>query len=689
MTNLTVRKKLILLNVLVILLILLIAIAGSVGLRKIRGESLIASLLVQESVATQAMSRGLGEFVITQGAPASAKIVRENIKKFDDAHTLLASEFSDRLPHELSEKLNANWKFIKGNIESFLTIHRDKIGDEEMIRYGKISTDTNRISTEVESIAQGFRERADRDTRNIYIGLTSGVIGLMVIVSVFLILIYRSIAIPIAGLTDLAKKTASGDLTTKIEIKTTDEIGGLGSAINKMTSSLKDIISKIGKISNTVSTVTKNIASASNGVFKGATVQHENIEKIAGYMEEMDHSISTVAKGAENLSTSTVQTSAAMTQMSTSIDRIADSANVFSVSASDAASSIEEMVASIKEIAGSLELLSSSSVETASSLSEINAAVIEVGKSAVESVALAEKVTSEASEKGMHAVSAAINGMDEIKNSVSAISEAINRLGKRSEEIGQIIHVIADVADRTSLLALNTSILAAQAGEHGKSFAVVAVEIKGLAGKTSLSTNEIAKLIKSVQSETRSSIEMAERGLESVDKGVKLVKEVSVALKSILESSNISTEKAKHIQKATTEESHVIKQITDAVTNMTEQIELISRATTEQSKGSKVVIAAIERISELAQHVKNATSEQSAGSRQITEVIGNVSHQAEQIASSTASQKEKSREMVHSIDSIKRIAADTVNITNDMNFAVKSMEDEAKTLLTELQRFKV
>jgi len=289
----------------------------------------------------------------------------------------------------------------------------------------------------------------------------------------------------------------------------------------------------------------------------------------------------------------------------------------------------------------------------------------------------------------MHAASAAIKGMEEIKDSVGAISEAINRLGKRSEEIGQIIRVIAEVADQTNLLALNTAILAAQAGEHGKAFAVVAGEIRGLAGKTSLSTNEIAKLIKSVQSETRSSIEMAERGMESVGIGVKLVKEVNVALKSILESSHTSTEKAKHIQKATTEESQVITQITDAVTNMTEQIELISRATMEQSKGSKVVIAAIERIRELAQHVKNATSEQSTGSRQISEVIGNVSHQAEQIASSTARQKEKSREMVLSMDSIKRIAADTVNITNEMNFAVKSMEDEAKTLLHELQRFKV
>ncbi|KAF0143570.1 MAG: methyl-accepting protein RppA [Nitrospirae bacterium] len=521
--------------------------------------------------------------------------------------------------------------------------------------------------------------------------LALGVSALSFLLS--LVLVYfsvsRFITKPIMNMEKAAGQIASGNLTIDIETKGEDEIASLGRAINRMASNLKDMLMRIRSVTDSVSDGTVNIASASDKVLKGANLQHNTIEKTAGFIEEIDNSISSVAMSAESLSVSSEETSSAIIEMATSIEKVAESANVFSVSASDAASSIEEMAATIKEIAESLELLSASSEETASSLTEINSAVKEVENNAVESVALAEKVTVEASEKGMNAANAAIKGMDDIKQSVGALAEVINRLGKRSEEIGQILNVIAEVADQTNLLALNAAILAAQAGEHGKSFAVVADEIKSLAGKTSLSTKEIASLVDSVQSETRASVEMAEKGIGSVEKGVKLVREVNVALKSILDSSHLSTEKAKIIQRATTEEAYVIKQITEAITSISEQVDHISKATKEQNKGSKLIIEAIERIKELSHHVRNATGEQSSGSKQISETIGNVSHQAEQIAGATANQRERSREIVTSIESIKKIAGESVSLVNTMNTAIKSMEEEAKTLLSELQRFKV
>ncbi len=516
-----------------------------------------------------------------------------------------------------------------------------------------------------------------------------GIVGIGAIIAMLYFLLAKLVTKPAVEFSKKAEQIAEGDLSIQLEIKGEDEIASLGRAINKMALNLKDMLTKVKSITEGVSSVTENMVSSPGKVLAGANLQRDTIEKSAGFVEEIDNSISSVAMSADSLAASAEEASSSIIEMVTAIERVAESANVFSVSASDAASSIEEMVASIKEIAESLELISASSEETASSLNEINAAVKEVERSAIESVGLAEHVTSEASDKGMKAANAAINGMEDIKESVGAIAEAINRLGKRSEEIGKILNVIDEVADQTSLLALNAAILAAQAGEHGKGFSVVAEEIKSLAGKTSLSTKEIATLIESVQAETRSSVEMAEKGIQSVEKGMKVVREVNVALKSILDSSQISTEKAKGIQRATTEETYVIKGITEAVRSMSEQIENISRATKEQSKGSRVVVEAIERIKELSQHVKSATADQSGGSKQISEMIGNVSHQAEQIAEATARQREKSKEIVRSIESIKKIAGESVNTSNEMNIAIHSMEEDARALLSELQKFKV
>ena len=115
---------------------------------------------------------------------------------------------------------------------------------------------------------------------------------------------------------------------------------------------------------------------------------------------------------------------------------------------------------------------------------------------------LAEKVSREASERGMTAIREAIKGMQNIRQAVEATADVVNRLGKRSQEIGQILKVIDEVTDQTSLLALNAAILAAQAGEHGKGFAVVADEIKDLADRTAASTQEITGLISAVREET-------------------------------------------------------------------------------------------------------------------------------------------------------------------------------------------
>jgi methyl-accepting chemotaxis protein len=499
----------------------------------------------------------------------------------------------------------------------------------------------------------------------------------------------RFITGPIIEMEHAAEKMASGDLTVKINVNGNDEIASLGGAINRVASNLREILNGVKKVVENSSSITKDVVNSSNIVLGGAQKQQASLEKTVRSIEEIDDSISQVAKGSDNLSVSVEKSSSAITQLATSIQMVAESAQQFSSSASEVASSVEELIASVKEISESLERVSTSSEETASTITEISTTVSEVEQRAEESVALAEHVVEEASTKGTIAVEGAIKGMQTIRESVTAIAEVINRLGDRSEEIGKIINVIDDVADQTNLLALNAAILAAQAGEEGKGFSVVADHIKTLAERTGVSTKEITSLIAGVQEETRASVEMMERGLKSVEEGVQLVREVNKALKAIIESSKTSADRARLIQRAMHEEADAIKQITVTVRNINEQVEHISRATKEQSKGSKLIIESVEKIRELASQVKTATEEQTTGSREISDAINIVSYQAEEIARSTALQKEKSKQIVLAAEEIKKIAQNTVNISEHMSSSIKSLEGIIKTLLVEIQRFKV
>ena len=116
--------------------------------------------------------------------------------------------------------------------------------------------------------------------------------------------------------------------------------------------------------------------------------------------------------------------------------------------------------------------------------------------------------------------------MEEIREATEAAERVIRGLGARTSEIGGILDVIEDVADETNLLALNAAIIAAQAGEQGKAFSVVAEEIKELADRVLASTKEIASLIGAVQLESENAIGAIEAGSGSVRDGVELAAEL-------------------------------------------------------------------------------------------------------------------------------------------------------------------
>ncbi len=530
----------------------------------------------------------------------------------------------------------------------------------------------------------------NRQLRNLlWLSLVVGIVSFAIATYLVMLFMTRTITTPLTAMAVTAGRMAAGDLTQHVAVDGKTEIAQLGTAINSMSASLRETLGGVNQTSGGLSEAMKIMNEATQKMSRGARVQHEAGEQTATTVNEMLASIRSVAENAAEMSTAAADASSSTGEMAASVEEVAENAGGLSAAAEDTATSIVQTLASIRQVSENTEALSAAAEQTSSSIAEMSSSVKSVEQKSLEAAKLAERVAQRASDQGMAAAREAIGGMENIRTTVEATAEMINRLGKRSLEIGQILKVIDEVTDQTSLLALNAAILAAQAGEHGKGFAVVAEEIRELAERTAASTKEIANVIASVQQDTANSVQAMSRGRAAVENGVELVKVTSDVFAQVAESSKQSAEMARAIELTTAEQARGVSQINDAAVNIAGQIERIAAAMQEQQKGSERIAQAAEKMRDITRQMKVSTQEQTVGSKQIARAVEAVTTQAAQVARSTAEQNKGAQQISDAVARIQKITEENVNVSVEMDMAEAVLREKAVALQAELKKFKL
>jgi methyl-accepting chemotaxis protein len=512
--------------------------------------------------------------------------------------------------------------------------------------------------------------------------------GLFLVVVVATVMISRSIASAVLTGARFAQTVAGGDLTGSLAVQSRDEIGDLTQALNTMVDGLSAMVYRVGASAGQLTTISADILTASKQVIHAAELQSVGVEETSSAIDEISYSIKSVAEGVNHLVDATEENTSSTLEMASSIEEVAKNVETLAAAVEEIGSSIAEMAASIRQVAASADTLNKASETTASSINEMDAAIREVEENAIATAAIAEEVRCDA-ETGKSAVDSAIIGMQRIKEASAVSSEVIKTLSGKVEKISDILSVIDEVVAQINLLSLNAAIIAAQAGEHGKGFSVVADEIKKLSERTGLSTKEIALVIVAVQEESRRAVAAIDQAESSIFEGERLSQLSGEALVKIVDGVQRTTEQLGGIARSTREQARGSKMIRNAMANVSDMIRQIVVATNQQKKGSDQIMAASERMKRLTVQVRSSTREQSQSSGAIARSTEKMSTMIDHIKQACDEQGRGSQLIVHAIENIRTSTEVNLDAVRVMDVAVAGLGEQTTTLLHEMEAFQV
>jgi twitching motility protein PilJ len=194
-----------------------------------------------------------------------------------------------------------------------------------------------------------------------------------------------------------------------------------------------------------------------------------------------------------------------------------------------------------------------------------------------------------------------IHGMDNIREQIQETSKRIKRLGESSQEIGNIVELIEDIADQTNILALNAAMQAAAAGESGRGFAVVADEVQRLAERSANATKQIDALVKTIQADTNEAVNSMEASTTEVVGGAKLAEDAGEALQRIEQVSQ-------DIAKATEAMTEHLQQQSRDVGSINDTMGVIQQITSQTSEGTEQTTQSIENLAQMAEQLRQTVA---------------------------------------------------------------------------------
>jgi methyl-accepting chemotaxis protein len=520
--------------------------------------------------------------------------------------------------------------------------------------------------------------------RNLFV---AGAISLVVAFAAGLAL-SKGLVRPIQELGRAAERIGRGDFTVKLQSARVDEIGIVARAFELMTTNLRNVIVGVTESADHVESAAKRISTLTEGVATATIDQARETSDASATMDRICAQIEGVAQAASDsalvLGDSAHGSSTAVSGLVAISDALNKNALVLCEHTDERSSSL---ATSAGQIAASSKVLVENSAASSVAVEEIVRGTSEVNEYAEKSSRLSSRVV-DIAEQGRENFQFTTDGMDAIQRETRNVEQSISGLGERIGEISGIVELIESIAEEAKLLALNGSIVAAQVGEEGRAFSVVAEQMNRLASRVFSETGKIVEAIRAVETETSNALSATGRSSESVSAGVELVNDASTTLNAIIEAARENNQNMDDVLAATKFQSQSSELALKRMEGTRAELEQIRVICSKQESITESVSQGSVALGEAAHEVLQATEAQASESARIVEIVETVRREVEGNSRSLLDQVAAFAEATERLERVNERAGANKESVNQVGTAVEELLGQAERLRDEIQRLR-
>lgn len=639
----------------------------------IRGD--VYALLMSSSDAGAAHLR---EVLATDIAVLGSNLEPERVVRLYPELAAASSEFSEPLTRYAEVAAEIAALLAKDRLAAVTRLA------EFLELYGQVRDGGARLSSELKRAVAATRLRSEERLR--LTSLLATTVSLLMALSVIAIAarLLHSIRRSLLGLREHVERVAGGDLTAWTHEDSDDELGQLGRRLGRMTASIRATVEDVGGALASVEQASRSIGELGKKVDCVSDAQLAGAREASAAMRGIQSEVVGISETSGALRTAVDGAAVTIAELRDTCTRLTEQAAALEGSVDESVESIRDFTESAGMIASRTDCLARAADDGLGAVSTVGEAGSEVNQASEVALDLAGRVIKTV-EAGRLRVRETLVGMDNILNAERTTVNTVRMLGERALEIGEVADVIDRVAEDTKLLALNTAIVAAQAGEEGRSFAVIAREIREMAVRARGSTELIHELVDRVQNETIQAVETMDRNLAVVEKEVARSQEAGEALEEIHRAAAGNGEQVRQISIAAVRQAQLCDEARKHLQGVLSEAVEIRVATGQQEKAAKQLLARCEVMEAVGRAVAQASQRQNQGTERLAEMAEGV---RQATCTIDVALGEQARDCSKVVDLLENICEQTRQSAVSLHEEVTELLGQSDSLRTAFRKFR-